>query len=139
MNVNSTVEMELNSLLSPSVTRKNLQKKLRLTIKASNKTFSTDLRTPSDSHTVAFLFRWEPSRQYWSSEGFFDVKFDEGKQSLSFRTINFGIFALSAFRFSNLPLQSWELKLVLATILQYLICLCIYNNSMSKECTIKWS
>ena len=29
---------------------------------------------------------------------------------LSFRTINFGIFALSAFRFSNLPLQSWEIR-----------------------------
>jgi len=59
---------------------------------------------------LSFSFRWEPGRQYWSSEGFFDVKFDEGKQTLSFRTINFGIFALSAFRFSNLPLQSWELR-----------------------------
>ena len=48
-------------------------------------------------------------KRYWSSEGFYDIKFDEGKQTLSFRTISFGIFALSAFRFSNLPLQSWEL------------------------------
>ena len=58
------------------------------------------------------IVRWEADKQYWSTEGFFDTKFDEGKQQLSFRTINFGIFALSAFRFSNLPLQSWELRSV---------------------------
>ena len=56
------------------------------------------------------IVKWEAEKGYWSTEGFFDVKFDEGKQTLSFRTINFGIFALSAFRFSNLPLQSWELR-----------------------------
>ena len=56
------------------------------------------------------IVRWEAEKQHWSTEGFFDTKFDEGKQTLSFRTINFGIFALSAFRFSNLPLQSWELR-----------------------------
>ena len=58
------------------------------------------------------IVRWEAEKQHWSTEGFFDTKFDEGKQTLSFRTINFGIFALSAFRFSNLPLQSWELRYV---------------------------
>ncbi len=52
---------------------------------------------------------WQPEDQYWSTEGFYDTKFDEGKQTLSFRTVSFGIFALSAFRFSNLPLQSWEI------------------------------
>ena len=59
---------------------------------------------------VAMLASPEAEKQHWSTEGFFDTKFDEGKQTLSFRTINFGIFALSAFRFSNLPLQSWELR-----------------------------
>ena len=60
-------------------------------------------------------FRWQAAsessggRAYWSTEGFYDIKFDEGKQTLSFRTVNFGIFALSAFRFCNLPLQNWEL------------------------------
>jgi len=56
------------------------------------------------------VVKWEAEKGYWTTEGFFDIKFDEGKQTLSFRTINFGIFALSAFRFSNLPLQSWELR-----------------------------
>ena len=59
--------------------------------------------------TFFMSFRWEPAKRYWSTEGFYDIRFDEGKQTLSFRTISFGIFALSAFRFSNLPLQSWEL------------------------------
>uniref|UniRef100_A0A0K2TFR8 Cancer susceptibility candidate protein 1 homolog [Apis mellifera] n=1 Tax=Lepeophtheirus salmonis TaxID=72036 RepID=A0A0K2TFR8_LEPSM len=56
------------------------------------------------------IVRWESEKGYWSTNGFYDIKFDEGKQTLSFRTLSFGIFALSAFRYSNLPLQSWELK-----------------------------
>ena len=69
------------------------------------------LKLPSSSlwFEPPTIVRWEADKQYWSTEGFYDTKFDEGKQTLSFRTISFGIFALSAFRFSNLPLQSWEL------------------------------
>ena len=70
------------------------------------------LKLPSSSlwFEPPTIVRWQPEKKIWSTEGFYDIKFDEGKQTLSFRTISFGIFALSAFRFSNLPLQSWELS-----------------------------
>ena len=54
--------------------------------------------------------RWDEEKAYWTSAGFYGISFNEGKQTLSFKTMHFGIFGLSAFRFSNLPFQSWELR-----------------------------
>ena len=56
------------------------------------------------------LVRWDETKNYWTTEGFYGISFNEGKQTLSFKTMHFGIFGLSAFRFSNLPFQSWELR-----------------------------
>ena len=56
------------------------------------------------------IVRWDEKKAYWTSAGFYGISFNEGKQTLSFKTMHFGIFGLSAFRFSNLPFQSWELR-----------------------------
>ena len=56
------------------------------------------------------IVRWDEEKSYWTSAGFYGISFNEGKQTLSFKTMHFGIFGLSAFRFSNLPFQSWELR-----------------------------
>ena len=56
------------------------------------------------------IVRWDEEREYWTAAGFYGISFNEGKQTLSFKTMHFGIFGLSAFRFSNLPFQSWELR-----------------------------
>ena len=93
-------------------TPEEIEREIKLQEMELQKLVLVHLKLPSSSlwFEPPTIVRWEPVKQYWSTDGFFDIKFDEGKQMLSFRTINFGIFALSAFRFSNLPLQSWELR-----------------------------
>ena len=93
-------------------TPEEIEREIKLQEMELQKLVLVHLKLPSSSlwFEPPTIVRWEPKKQYWSTEGFFDTKFDEGKQMLSFRTINFGIFALTAFRFSNLPLQSWELR-----------------------------
>jgi cancer susceptibility candidate protein 1 len=53
---------------------------------------------------------WDPSKRAWTTEGFYDVKFNESTLALSFRTVRFGNFAFGHNRWSNLPYQSWELR-----------------------------
>lgn len=93
-------------------TPEEIEREIKLQEMELQKLVLVHLKLPSSSlwFEPPTIVRWEPEKQYWSTEGFYDTKFDEGKQTLSFRTISFGIFALSAFRFSNLPLQSWELS-----------------------------
>jgi len=42
--------------------------------------------------------RWDEKENYWTNDGFYGISFNEGKQTLSFKTMHFGIFGLSAFR-----------------------------------------
>lgn len=92
-------------------TPEEIEREIKLQEMELQKLVLVKLKLPSSSmwFEPPTIVRWEHEHRYWSTEGFYDIKFDEGKQTLSFRTISFGIFALSAFRFSNLPLQSWEL------------------------------
>lgn len=39
-----------------------------------------------------------------------DIKYNEEKQQITFRTGRMGIHGLAAYKFVNLPFQSWELK-----------------------------
>lgn len=39
-----------------------------------------------------------------------DIKYNEEKQIITFRTGRLGIHGLAAFKFVNIPFQSWELK-----------------------------
>ena len=53
---------------------------------------------------------WIPERKIWSTQDVHDIKYNEEKQIITFRTGRLGIHGLAGFRFINLPYQSWELK-----------------------------
>ena len=46
----------------------------------------------------------------WSTKHVHDVKFNEEKQTITFRTGRLGIHGLAGYKYANLPFQSWELK-----------------------------
>lgn len=39
-----------------------------------------------------------------------DIKYNEEKQTIAFRTGRLGVHGLAALKFINIPFQSWELK-----------------------------
>lgn len=49
-------------------------------------------------------------RGRWSTRDVHDVKFNEDKLTIQFRTGRLGSFALALNRYCNFPFQSWELK-----------------------------
>ncbi|XP_058802482.1 dynein axonemal intermediate chain 7-like [Phymastichus coffea] len=53
---------------------------------------------------------WLPDEGIWSTEDIHDIKYNEEKQTITFRTGRLGIHGLAGCRFINLPFQSWELK-----------------------------
>ncbi|XP_014207344.1 protein CASC1 [Copidosoma floridanum] len=53
---------------------------------------------------------WLPEQRLWSTEDVHDIKYNEEKQIITFRTGRLGVHALAGYRFVNLPFQSWELK-----------------------------
>lgn len=46
----------------------------------------------------------------WTSSNIYDAKFNDEKQTLSFKTGLMAPVGLSTFRFVNLPYQTWELR-----------------------------
>ncbi|CAG5080947.1 Similar to CFAP94: Dynein intermediate chain CFAP94 [Cotesia congregata] len=53
---------------------------------------------------------WISDKKIWSTQDVHDIKYNEEKQIITFRTGRLGIHGLAAFKFINLPFQSWELK-----------------------------
>ncbi|KAG7201519.1 hypothetical protein KM043_004271 [Ampulex compressa] len=53
---------------------------------------------------------WLPDRRIWSTQDIHDIKYNEEKQTIAFRTGRMGIHGLAAYKFLNLPFQCWELK-----------------------------
>lgn len=53
---------------------------------------------------------WLPKKKIWSTKHVHDVKFNEEKQTIAFRTGRLGIHGLAGYKYANLPFQSWELK-----------------------------
>ncbi|EZA57011.1 Axonemal 84 kDa protein [Ooceraea biroi] len=53
---------------------------------------------------------WMPERKIWSTQDVHDIKYNEEKQTITFRTGRLGVYGLAAFKFINIPFQSWELK-----------------------------
>ncbi|XP_071861726.1 dynein axonemal intermediate chain 7 isoform X2 [Bombus fervidus] len=53
---------------------------------------------------------WLPEKEMWSTKHVHDVKFNEEKQTITFRTGKLGIHGLAGYKYANLPFQSWELK-----------------------------
>ncbi|XP_037070537.1 dynein intermediate chain CFAP94, axonemal-like [Pollicipes pollicipes] len=54
-----------------------------------------------------FFVRWDDERTFWSTEGFYDSRYNEETYVLQSRTLRLGLFGLAVNRFSNLPYQSW--------------------------------
>lgn len=53
---------------------------------------------------------WDKSRKVWTKAEIYDLKHNEEKGQLTFRTGQFGTFALATYRYSNLPYQAWEIR-----------------------------
>ncbi|XP_077263011.1 dynein axonemal intermediate chain 7 homolog [Temnothorax americanus] len=53
---------------------------------------------------------WIPERKIWSTQDVHDIKYNEEKQTMTFRTGRLGVHGLATFKFINIPFQSWELK-----------------------------
>lgn len=53
---------------------------------------------------------WDDSQNVWTKKDVHDLKHNEEKATLSFRTGRFGTFALVAYRYANLPYQTWDMK-----------------------------
>lgn len=53
---------------------------------------------------------WISDQRIWSTEDVHDIKYNEEKQTMTFRTGRLGIHGLAGYKFVNLPFQSWELK-----------------------------
>lgn len=49
-------------------------------------------------------------RGRWSTRDVHDVKFNEDRLTIQFRTGRLGMFALAANRYCNFPFQSWDIK-----------------------------
>ncbi|XP_049839060.1 dynein axonemal intermediate chain 7-like [Schistocerca gregaria] len=56
------------------------------------------------------VVRWDGEKGFWSTEDCHDTKFNEDKQVITFRLGRFGPIGLAAYRYFNLPYQSWEMK-----------------------------
>nr|XP_033328828.1 protein CASC1-like isoform X1 [Megalopta genalis]XP_033328829.1 protein CASC1-like isoform X1 [Megalopta genalis] len=53
---------------------------------------------------------WIPEKKVWSTRDIHDIKYNEEKQTIAFRSGKLGVHGLAANKFANLPFQSWELK-----------------------------
>ncbi|XP_078047817.1 dynein axonemal intermediate chain 7 [Augochlora pura] len=53
---------------------------------------------------------WIPEKKIWSTRDIHDIKYNEEKQMIAFRSGKLGVHGLAANKFANLPFQSWELK-----------------------------
>ncbi|XP_031775407.1 axonemal 84 kDa protein isoform X6 [Apis florea] len=53
---------------------------------------------------------WLPEKRIWSTKDIHDIKYNEEKQTIAFRTGRLGIHGLAGYKYANLPFQSWELK-----------------------------
>ncbi|KAL7304299.1 hypothetical protein TKK_0003100 [Trichogramma kaykai] len=53
---------------------------------------------------------WLEDERVWCTEDVHDIKYNEEKQQIQFRTGRLGLHGLAACRYVNLPFQSWELK-----------------------------
>ncbi|XP_076668249.1 dynein axonemal intermediate chain 7 isoform X2 [Andrena cerasifolii] len=53
---------------------------------------------------------WIPEKSIWSTKDVHDIKYNEEKQTIAFRSGRLGVHGLASYKFANLPFQSWELK-----------------------------
>merc|ERR1719494_617034 len=60
-------------------------------------------------HEQPQLARWEETKNHWRLDGISDMTYDEETKMLSFKTCNFGPFAVFQDLYLNMPFQSWEI------------------------------
>ncbi|XP_015837771.1 dynein axonemal intermediate chain 7 isoform X2 [Tribolium castaneum] len=53
---------------------------------------------------------WDDERRVWTKSEVHDLKHNEEKGQLTFRTRKGGTFALAVYRYANLPYQAWEIR-----------------------------
>ncbi|XP_011635025.1 axonemal 84 kDa protein-like [Pogonomyrmex barbatus] len=53
---------------------------------------------------------WIPEKKIWPTQDVHDIKYNEEKQTITFRTGRLGVHGLATLKFINIPFQSWELK-----------------------------
>lgn len=53
---------------------------------------------------------WDVEKSHWSKSEVHDLKHNEEKGQLTFRTRKGGTFALAVYRYANLPYQAWEIR-----------------------------
>uniref|UniRef100_A0A1B0CGU5 Axonemal 84 kDa protein n=1 Tax=Lutzomyia longipalpis TaxID=7200 RepID=A0A1B0CGU5_LUTLO len=70
----------------------------------------TDSNDGRDAASFATLYPPDKSTSKWSTRDVHDVKFNEDKLTIQFRTGRLGCFGFAANRYSNMPYQTWELK-----------------------------
>ncbi|KAI5732397.1 hypothetical protein M8J77_026254 [Diaphorina citri] len=56
------------------------------------------------------IARWDSGKQCWTKDYIYDIKFNEEKQFITFRSGKMGAYGLTCSRFINIPYQSWELR-----------------------------
>ncbi|XP_074031121.1 dynein axonemal intermediate chain 7 isoform X1 [Leptinotarsa decemlineata] len=59
---------------------------------------------------LPLVCQWDETKKHWTKENIHDLKHNEEKCTLTFRTGLFGIFGLAAVRYANLPYQAWEIR-----------------------------
>ncbi|XP_050536332.1 dynein axonemal intermediate chain 7-like isoform X2 [Daktulosphaira vitifoliae] len=53
---------------------------------------------------------WNENKKVWTTDCIHDIRFNDEKQTVSFRTGRMGSFGLAVNRYSNFPFQSWEIR-----------------------------
>ncbi|CAL4156073.1 unnamed protein product, partial [Meganyctiphanes norvegica] len=53
---------------------------------------------------------WDDEKQFWSTEFFQDVKYNEDVCTMQVRTTRLGVMGLAMNRYANLPFQNWEIS-----------------------------
>ncbi|KAE9523387.1 hypothetical protein AGLY_015939 [Aphis glycines] len=53
---------------------------------------------------------WNEEKKNWTTEYIYDIRFNEEKQTISFRAGRMGSFGLAVNRYTNFPFQSWEIR-----------------------------
>ncbi|CAF5097506.1 unnamed protein product, partial [Rotaria sp. Silwood1] len=56
------------------------------------------------------LARWIQDRNHWRQEGYVDYQYAPDTRTISFRTYDFGTYALLNDRHAHMPFQSWRMR-----------------------------
>ncbi|CAF3525926.1 unnamed protein product, partial [Adineta steineri] len=67
---------------------------------------------PTDVYVTEkpLLARWIEDRNHWKQEGFVDYEYAPDTRMISFKTYDFGTYALLNDRHAHMPFQSWRMR-----------------------------